>query len=191
MSQQKIKIDTMHIMRKRVAAICLGDKVDARTHVCLAKHDLTKIKTKEKEEDAQVITRALKETNSICSVRGPHVFYIDTNKKACVTIKLSNAILCFQAKIREATIDYLIKECSTFMSHETATKLKDSRKSIMSRYKRKWIPAATAISDILDIDWQFNYQGLLQAIKTPNFDSGVLEYLTKVLRPVFSTCPKS
>jgi len=189
MSKQKVNIDTMDLMRKRVAAICLGDKVNRRTHVCLAKYGLAKIKTKEKKENARTIKQALQETSSLCSVCGPYVFYTDATEKAHIAIKLSEAILSFEAETREATLDYLMRECATFMSPETTSKLKDNRKSILSRYKKKWISAAVEVSDALENDWQFNYQGLLQAIGMPKFDSGIIEYMTKVLRPAAASLP--
>lgn len=183
MSKQKAKIDTMDLMRKRVAAIYLGDKVNRRTHVCLTKYGLVKTKTKEEKENARAIRQALQEMSSLCRVCGPYVFYTDATKKARIAIKLSDAILSFEAETREATLDYLMTKCATFMSRDTTSKLEDNRKSILSRYKNKWISAAVAVSDALEIDWQFNYQGLLQAIRMPKFDSGIIEYMTKVLRP--------
>ena len=181
MPQKKV----MNIIREKMASICLSDNVDIRTYMHYVKYGQTK--GRGIEEDLSIIKHTLNKQKSLCDVLGPYIFYMpDPSKKVREAVKISNLVLNQEQKLRKSAIEYLLQEKMTdHMCSRTITKIKENKAAIFSQTKEKWISAAIELSDTIENDWLFNFQGVLQAVKM-NFDAGIDNYLTMIMRPDIS-----
>lgn len=174
--------DALDIIQRRLCAIGLEDRVDARTYVHLVKHGLST--GRKMAQDANAIQQAFAESRSLCDIPGPLVFHrpeaAGPNVSAGSTAHL---ILSVTRRVREVAVEYLLRaEMGDCLSPHTLAKIKEMKEALFSRYRKRWIPAAVEVSDLLEDDWLLNYQGVLQSVKM-NFDAGIADYLTRIMRP--------
>jgi len=182
MAKRTANKDPMDIIRQRLGAISLEDKMDVRTYVHLLKHGLAKGRSGAK--DITTIEQAFRETKSLCNIPGPFIFYRpDESKGTRVVMTIYHVILNRSPKVRKLTSEYLLKEeMATYMCPQVLDMIRESVGVVSSRSRKKWIPAAVKLSDAIENDWLLNYQGVLQAVKM-NFDDGIGKCLTKIMCP--------
>jgi len=182
MTKRKTDKDPMDLIRQRLCAIGLEDKVDARTYVHLLKHGLAKGRSGAK--DVTTLERAFRETNLLCNVPGPFIFYRpDESKGRHLAIAISHAMLSRSQKVRKLACDYLLKEeMAAYMCPQVLAIIRQNVGAASSRSRKKWTPTVVKLLDAIENDWLLNYQGVLQAVKM-NFEDGIRRCLTKVMCP--------
>ena len=178
MAKQETNKDLMDFVRQQLCAISLEEKADVRTYVNLIKHKLANGRNRAKHVND--IEQAFSETSELCDIPGPLLFYRpDPTKGTRTAINISHVILNIGQGVRKKAIEYLLqRKIADYMSQNTLLKLNDLKAEIFSRSRKKWIPAALEVSDSIENDWLFNYQGVLQAVRM-NFESGIGDFLTR------------
>ena len=165
--------------------MCLEDNVDARTYSYLFKHKL--VKAKDKIEDVKVVVKAFQETESICNTTGPYIFIKNDSKdNRREAIVISALLLSNKKKIRELALGYLLQSnIVSLMCSSTQEIITKNKPAILCESREKWVAAAIKVYDSIENDWLFNYQGVLQSLKT-DFNDGINKCLSKLMRPDIS-----
>ena len=179
--------------KERVATVALKHlkQIDARTLTVFHRNQV--FKDMKRDDPLECILPILKDPNHPDRVSvsgGPLFFHLGKGEKQGTRV-LYVADLFFSeyVKLRTAALDYfekMFEEFPPLLTAKTKDIIQKRAEHLKSDDEQNWRDSAVAIYDAIKNDWYCNYAAVKQCLER-NFDKGVENFLTQVVRPTISS----
>lgn len=181
--------ETLKELKKQIVIIAIEHlkRIDARTLTILQKNKIFEsLDPKVKYEDVLPVLSNKDHPSRISVSSGPLLFYLAQKEPPeANVVELAELLFARDTDTRKMVFDYfnnLEDKETPLLTTKTRTLLKASGDTLLSTDDQEWRDASVAIYDALNEDWYCNYAALNQCLQR-NFNPGIEEYLTKVIRP--------
>lgn len=192
-TNDKELVEVIARSKKRMAAIAIDHlkQIDTRTVTSFHKHGIfIEQKLPDIYEDTLAILQDKKHSNRIPVLDGPLLFHRKQGDKPVnLAINVSDLFFSENIKLRKAALAHfeeMITNGSCLLTPKSETIIKQQKDKFLSTTSQEWQQSAITLSDIIKDDWLSNLAAVKQCLAI-NFQKGVEEHLTRLIRPSISS----